>query len=36
VGAIRAWMAGPEPREPDTFTALLEMLVPRWWLQPLT
>lgn len=32
VGAIRAWLEQPEPRDPSTFLALDAALVPPWWL----
>jgi AcrR family transcriptional regulator len=32
VGAIRAWLEQPEPRDPGTFTALDAALLPSWWL----
>jgi AcrR family transcriptional regulator len=32
VGAIRAWLEQPEPRDPATFAALDAALLPPWWL----
>lgn len=32
VGAIRAWLGQPEPRDPATFMALDSALLPSWWL----
>jgi AcrR family transcriptional regulator len=31
VGAARAWLAQPEPRDPAEFLALVEALQPDWW-----
>ena len=32
VGAIRAWLEQPEPRDPATFMGLDAALLPSWWL----
>ena len=32
VGAIRAWLGPPEPRDPASFMALDAALLPSWWL----
>ncbi len=31
VGAIEAWLEGPEPRSVDAFAERYRLLLPAWW-----